>query len=120
MLARSGPLPTGNGWRYEPKLDGFRARVCTHGSRLRVRSRRGSDMTSRVPELAECLPSDVQLDGELIAWKDDGLPDFHRLGQRTLNRDTSIPVSYMAFDVLALDGEPTLRLPYARFRSAAL
>jgi hypothetical protein len=25
-------------------------------------------MTSRVPELAECLPANVQLDGELIAW----------------------------------------------------
>ena len=29
MLARSGPLPTGNGWRYELKCDGFRALVCT-------------------------------------------------------------------------------------------
>jgi bifunctional non-homologous end joining protein LigD len=30
-----------------------------------------------------------------------------------LHGDESIPVTYMAFDVLALDGEPTLRLPYA-------
>jgi ATP-dependent DNA ligase len=39
-------------------------------------------------------------------------PDFHRLGRRTLHGDRSIPVTFMAFDVLALDGEPTLRLPY--------
>ena len=67
MLARSGPLPIGNGWRYEAMMDGFRALVSTHGGRLRVRSRRGWVMTSRVPELADCLPPDVQLDGELIA-----------------------------------------------------
>jgi ATP-dependent DNA ligase len=67
MLARSGPLPTGGGWRFEPKLDGFRCLTCTHGGRVRVRSHRGWDMTTLVPELAE-LPADVQLDGELIAW----------------------------------------------------
>jgi bifunctional non-homologous end joining protein LigD len=54
----------------------------------------------------------VQLDGVLIAWNDEGLPDFHRLGRRMLHGDRSIPVTYMAFDVLALDSEPTLRLPY--------
>src|SRR5689334_19954219 len=30
-----------------------------------------------------------------------------------LHGDTSIPVTYMVFDVLALDGGPTLRLPYS-------
>jgi bifunctional non-homologous end joining protein LigD len=69
-------------------------------------------MTLLVPELAE-LPADVQLDGELIAWGDDNNPDFHRLGRRMLHGDRSIPVTYMVFDVLALDGAPTLRLPYA-------
>jgi bifunctional non-homologous end joining protein LigD len=34
-----------------------------------------------------------------------------------LHGDQSIPVTYMAFDVLALDGEPTLRLPYAERRA---
>ena len=82
------------------------------GGRLRIRSRRGWDMTARVPELADCLPADVQLDGELIAWGDDGTPDFHRLGRRILHGELSVPITHMAFDVLALDGESTLRLPY--------
>src|SRR5690349_12118541 len=113
MLARSGALPTGSGWRFEPKLDGFRWLVCTHGGRFRAKSRRAWDMTAKLPELAVSLPPDVQLDGELIAWTDEGLPDFYRLGRRMLHGDKSIPVTLMLFDVLALDGEPTLRPPYA-------
>jgi bifunctional non-homologous end joining protein LigD len=112
MLARPGPVPTDPGWRYEPKLDGFRCLTCTHGGRLRVCSRRGWDMTALLPGLDK-LPADVQLDGELIAWGDNNNPYFHRLGRRMLHGDRSIPVTFMAFDVLALDGEPTLRLPYA-------
>jgi bifunctional non-homologous end joining protein LigD len=68
-------------------------------------------MTKLGPEFA-ALPPDAQLDGELSAWGDDGNPDFHRLGRRMLHGDRSIPVTFMEFDVLALDGEPTLRLPY--------
>jgi ATP-dependent DNA ligase len=62
MLARSGPLPAGSGWRFEPKLDGYRCLVCTHG-RFRARSRRGWNMTALLPELERALPPDVQLDG---------------------------------------------------------
>src|SRR5690349_18534518 len=69
-------------------------------------------MTELLPELVATLPDDVQLDGELIAWGDDRNPDFHRLCRRMLHGDRSIPVTYMAFDVLALDGDRTTRLPY--------
>jgi hypothetical protein len=34
MLARPAPLPTGAGWRFEPKLDGFRRLAYTHGDRF--------------------------------------------------------------------------------------
>ena len=67
MLARAGAIPAGAGWRFEPKLDGFRCLVCTHGGRFRARSRRGWDMTKLLPEVAAALPTDVQLDGELVA-----------------------------------------------------
>ena len=55
MLARSGRLPTSGDYAYELKWDGFRAIVSTEGP-LRVRSRRGWDMTERVGFLSE-LPS---------------------------------------------------------------
>jgi ATP-dependent DNA ligase len=47
MLARSGRLPTSGDYAYEVKWDGFRAIVSTEGP-LRVRSRRGWDMTPHV------------------------------------------------------------------------
>lgn len=84
MLARTGALPTGGGWRFEPKLDGYRCLVCTHG-RLRVRSRRGWNLAPLLPELREALPADVQLDGELVAFNSDGEPDFHLLSDRMLH-----------------------------------
>ena len=69
-------------------------------------------MTSLLPELAAAVPSDVQLDGELVAFDADGKPDFHRLSERTLHRRDGISVTYKVFDVLAFDGESTLREPY--------
>jgi bifunctional non-homologous end joining protein LigD len=111
MLARAGPIPSGAGWRYEPKLDGFRCLVCTHG-RFLARSRRGWTMSNLLPELAAALPADVQLDGELVAFDADGRPDFHRLGARMLHGDGGIALTFKVFDVLAFEGEPTLREPY--------
>jgi bifunctional non-homologous end joining protein LigD len=115
MLARSGDLPFGEGWRFEPKLDGFRCLVCTHG-RFRARSRRGWDMTTLLPKLIGAIPDNVQLDGEIVAWDDEGHPDFHRLSARMLHGETGIWVSYMVFDLLASEGAPTTRLPYNRRR----
>ena len=64
MVSRPGPLPSGPGWSYEVKWDGFRALVSTVDG-LRVRSRRGWNMTETVPELAPLAPGLV-LDGELV------------------------------------------------------
>ena len=115
MLARTGAIPTGTGWRYEPKLDGYRCLVCTH-DRFKARSRRGWNMTPLLPELRQALPADVQLDGELVAFDDAGHPDFHRLCQRMLQRRDGIAVTYVVFDVLAFDGEPTTSEPYRERR----
>jgi ATP-dependent DNA ligase len=52
MLARSGRLPASGDYASEVKWDGFQAIVSTEGP-LRVRSRRGWDMTERVPFLAQ-------------------------------------------------------------------
>jgi ATP-dependent DNA ligase len=43
-----------------------------------------------------CL-TDVQLDGELVAWDNTGRADWHRLSGRVLQGGTTIPVSFIAF-----------------------
>jgi bifunctional non-homologous end joining protein LigD len=50
MLLRAGQLPVGPGWLYEVKWDGFQKLVSTEAG-LRVRSRRGWNMSSLLPEL---------------------------------------------------------------------
>jgi bifunctional non-homologous end joining protein LigD len=92
-------------------MDGYRCLVCTH-DRFLARSRRGWNMSALLPELEDALPANVQLDGELVAFDADGKPDFHRLSERMLYGRTGISVTYKAFDVLAFDGESTLREPY--------
>ena len=63
MLLRSGRLPTGGDDAFEPKWDGFRgARVFLYEQVLRVKSRRGWDMTSLVR----------RSHGELVAFGSDG------------------------------------------------
>ena len=89
MLSRPGPLPTFGNWSFEVKWDGVRAMVSTVDG-MRVRSRRGWNMTSRVPEL-EDLPPGLVLDGELVSFNDDGLPWFPSVCDRVLHGDSSIP-----------------------------
>jgi bifunctional non-homologous end joining protein LigD len=101
MLARGGELPAGDGWAYEIKWDGFRAIVSTEDG-LRVGSRRGWDMTDRLPELAQ-LPAELILDGEIVAFR-DGLPHFPDIVARVLHGETTIAVTYAVFDVLRVDG----------------
>ena len=116
MLARSGAIPAGPGWSFEPKLDGFRCLVCSHAG-FRARSRRGWDMSHLVPEFRRGLPSGLQLDGELVSLDPEGRPDFHRLSSRLLHGRTGVPVLLFVFDLLAVEGLPTTMLSYAERRA---
>jgi bifunctional non-homologous end joining protein LigD len=115
MLTRPADLPLGPGYAFEVKWDGFRALVSTLDG-LRVRSRRGWDMTERLPELAR-LPEGLVLDGELVTLGDDGRPSFPRLSNRMLHGLVGITVTYVIFDVPARDGESTMALPYSERRA---
>jgi bifunctional non-homologous end joining protein LigD len=71
---------------------------------LRVRSRRGWDMTLALPELRQ-LPPGLVLDGDVVAFNKGGDPHFPLLARRVLNYDRSIRTHLMIFDLLRLDGE---------------
>jgi bifunctional non-homologous end joining protein LigD len=85
-------------------------------SGLRVRSRRGWNMTDLVPELGE-IPADVMLDGELVAFGPDAAPDFPLVCERMLMRRRQIPVTFVVFDLLRLAGDSLMGLPYSERRA---
>jgi bifunctional non-homologous end joining protein LigD len=105
-------MPAGD-YSFEVKWDGFGALVSRNGD-FQVRSRRGWNMTALLPELGD-LPAETTFDGEIVAFA-DGLPHFPLVCDRLLHRDRSVPLTYVIFDVLALDGEPTMRLSYRERR----
>jgi bifunctional non-homologous end joining protein LigD len=116
--------PDDGGWAYEMKWDGVRAIVHVDGGRPRVMSRNDNDMTAAYPELREMAESlgslQAVLDGEIVALDRHGKPSFAALQPRMHVTDAaqirrlqkSTPVTFMAFDVLHLDGRSTLDLPY--------
>jgi len=126
MLATSGTLPASDdGWAYEMKWDGLRALAYIAGGGFRLTSRTGRDITFVYPELGGLAAAvgvhQVVLDGEIVAFGDTGWPDFEALQQR-MNISTAaqaralssqIPVSYLAFDLLWLDGRSLLDEPYS-------
>jgi bifunctional non-homologous end joining protein LigD len=72
-------------------------------------------MTRLLPELAD-LPARGLFDGELVAFA-DGVPHFPLVCERLLHGDRSIPLTFVVFDVLELDGETVIGLPYAERRA---
>jgi bifunctional non-homologous end joining protein LigD len=129
MLAAAGSLPADDdGWAYEVSWDGVRAIVSIDGGRVRAVDADDRDITASFPELRaageKVGPRPAVLDGEIIALGADGRPSASRL-QRRLNvsaraevtrRAREVPVTYVVFDVLHLDGESLLGLPYRERR----
>ncbi len=131
MLAVPGPLPGDEArWAFEVKWDGVRALAWVDGpgGKLCLRSRSRTDITGRYPELGSLAAAADRgrwvLDGEIVCFDDDGMPDFERLQRRmhlgdpTPARVRRDPVCYLAFDLLWLDGSSTLERPYAERRRA--
>jgi len=125
MLARSGPLPRdGSAHGYEIKWDGVRAIAHVDAGHLRLTGRNGTDFTPRYPEIRELADDQgarrLVLDGEVVALDTDGRPSFERLQSRmhlgseaaVRRRMRDIPVTYVIFDLLWLEGHSTLALPY--------
>ncbi len=114
MLAAHGSVAAlkASLWAFEGKWDGYRLLVEADHGTLRLRSRRGRDVTKEYPQFAS-LAADladhhVVLDGEAVALDTSGAPSFHEMQ----NRSRATRVEYWAFDLLYLDGRSLLRARY--------
>jgi bifunctional non-homologous end joining protein LigD len=118
-------------WALEMKWDGVRALAFIERGRVRLMSRTERDITVAYPELAGLGPAvarkQLLLDGEIVVFGADGWPEFEALQPRmhvTSAAQASLlagqnPVTYLVFDVLAIDGRPLFDQKY-RDRRALL
>jgi bifunctional non-homologous end joining protein LigD len=114
MLATHGSVTAlkAGQWAFEGKWDGYRLLIEADHGAIRIRSRRGREVTGEYPELrslAEDLAAHhVILDGEAVVLDASGVPNFHEMQ----NRGRGSRVEFWAFDVLYLDGRSLLRASY--------
>ncbi len=126
--AEPADLAGAEGWRFEMKWDGIRALARVRGDELSLWSRNGLDLAPAYPELqavVDAVGSDAVIDGEIVALDDSGAPSFALLQERmglTKERDIErirrrVPVRFLVFDVLEVDGGSVQRLPYTERRA---
>ncbi len=129
MLATLGDRPfDDDGWVFDVKWDGVRVIATTvrpgfgDDASTRLLSRQGNDVTGGYPELASLwervLAFNAVLDGELVLLNQDGRPSFqllqsrmHVRGEQAARFARRSPVTYIVFDVLAVDGESLVDQP---------
>jgi bifunctional non-homologous end joining protein LigD len=129
MLARLSTLPRDDSkWAVEVKWDGIRAIAYCRPGRVELQTRNLNVVTAQYPEVRRISRAlgarDAVLDGEIVAFDENGRPSFERLQQRMHNSDENVvrrrmkshPVVYVVFDLLHLDGEDLTCEPYARRR----
>lgn len=131
MLATAGAMPPkakDGEYAYEIKWDGVRALAYSEPGKLRLESRNLNDITHSYPELARLNRAlshhTAILDGEIVALDADGKPSFGLLQRRmhvtsdsaARRLSSSVPVIYMIFDLLWLDGHSLMHLPYEQRR----
>src|SRR5262245_61220193 len=124
MLAKlADELPAGDEFLYEPKWDGFRAIVFRGAADLFIQSRDLRPLDRYFPELHDVLlaglPQDSVVDGEIVIATPAGL-DFdalqlrlHPAASRVAKLARETPTSFVAFDLLAIDGKDVRTLSQA-------
>ncbi|MCA9623936.1 MAG: ATP-dependent DNA ligase [Myxococcales bacterium] len=128
MLAkRMAKLPTGDGWIFEPKWDGFRCLLFRDGDELLLQSRDKKPLDRYFPELRDpllaMLPERAVLDGEVVIAR-DGKLDFdalqlriHPAASRITKLSEEIPASVVVWDLLAEGDEDLMGVPFAERRA---
>jgi DNA ligase D-like protein (predicted ligase) len=93
-------LPESSDWVYELKLDGYRAQAIRDKSGVHLFSRNGNDFSKKFPQvlfaLKDALPLGTAVDGELVAFDENGHPSFNAIQ----NASVETNVVFFVFDVL--------------------
>ncbi|CPR11581.1 ATP-dependent DNA ligase [Mycobacterium bohemicum DSM 44277] len=115
MLASHGSVSAlkAGQWAFEGKWDGYRLLAELDHGTVRLRSRRGRDVTGEYPQFgslaAELADHHVVLDGEAVVLDASGVPSFHAMQ----NRGRGSQVQFWVYDLLYLDGRSLLRAKYS-------
>jgi bifunctional non-homologous end joining protein LigD len=113
--------PTGEGWVYEIKTDGYRAQVHIRNRRVTIYSRTGYDWTEQFGPIAKAASKlkvrEAIIDGEATVLGNTGLPDFQALRRELGNRKSSRLLLH-AFDLLYLNGRDLRRAPLVERKHA--
>jgi ATP-dependent DNA ligase len=128
MLAKAADaLPSGEGWLFEPKWDGFRAIVFRDGDEVLIQSRDLKPLDRYFPELAAplkaSLPERCVIDGEVVISKDGELQfealllRIHPAASRVKMLAEESPASFVGWDLLALDDRDLRATPQAERRA---
>jgi bifunctional non-homologous end joining protein LigD len=125
MLAESGDEPKSDPqWLYEPKVDGYRVIAFLKDGEVRLKSRRGIDLTTAFPEIVADLKAQavdsMVVDGEIVALDATGRPSFNALqNRRELKTPNELaaaqreaPVILLCFDLLHFAGINLRAAPY--------
>ena len=114
-------------WQAEWKWDGIRAQIIHRQQEVFIWSRGEELMTERFPELqrtAQRLPDGVVLDGEIVGYRGETILPFahlqRRIGRKQLGKKIlgDVPVAFLAFDLLELDGVDMRGAPLVARRAA--
>lgn len=129
MLSKSGLFPADiDNWAFEIKWDGIRVILYYQNRKSILLSRNLLDISLQYPEIAAFQPaphlSSLILDGEIIATDENGHPSFsllqHRMGlsaaANIAKMQQRIPVTYMIFDLLELNGQSLLNQTFSERR----
>jgi len=112
----------------EYKLDGARVQIHKKGGNVKIFSRRLTDVTESLPEVVETVKRNIKaesaiLEGEVIAVDGEGHPlPFQHLMRRFKrvheieDAASTIPVKLFLFDILYLNGQSLITLPYLQRR----
>ena len=116
LLLRTESLPDSPQWLYELKLDGYRAIAFKRSGTVHLRSRNDNDFSARYPGVVKALaalPDNTVIDGEIVAFDQDGRPSFNALQNYG---SAAAPVVYYVFDVMVLAGRDVMREPLQKRR----